>query len=89
MRQDPVLAAAEGLLLAHLLGKAGGHSSTIERWLDELPADETLLIRLRYVEGRPWALVARELHISERAVYDIRARVLSLLAYVLGIVKEG
>lgn len=85
MIHDPALAAAEGILVAYLLTGKGEHSEAIRRWLDELPAEEALLLRLRYMEGLPWALVARELHMSERSVYDVRSRLLFLLSYSLGI----
>ena len=43
-------------------------------WMQALPAEERLVVRLRYVDGLRWDVVARKAGYSEKHVYKIRRR---------------
>ena len=48
----------------------------IENSIDQLPANERLLIRLRYIEGKRWEQIAVELHYSIQRTWQIHGGVL-------------
>ncbi len=51
----------------------------IEECIEGLPADQRLLMRLRYIEGLRWAAVAVEMNYSYKQVCRIHGKVLQVI----------
>jgi DNA-directed RNA polymerase specialized sigma24 family protein len=56
----------------------------VDAILAVLPGEERKFVSLRYFQGLPMETVARELHVEERTVYNIRSRALGKFAVALG-----
>lgn len=63
------------------------NTAVIERVLKSLPDSERELVQLRYFEHRPWRYIARRIHVSYRAVFDVRDRAIAVFAYEFGLTR--
>jgi DNA-directed RNA polymerase specialized sigma24 family protein len=61
----------------------------IERGEQLLMPEERMFFQLRYLQGLPFKVIQREMHIGEMTSYRLRHRVLSRFAIMLGIVWEA
>ena len=47
--------------------------SRVDEWLDTLPEQHAMILRLRYVDGLSWTLIARKTHYSKSHCFRIHA----------------
>ena len=58
----------------------------IGRVVNSLPETERKLVRLRYIEGKAWGAVERELNMHRSTAMELRDRVVSVVAVALGLI---
>ena len=82
---DPAGQAAARLvdlagMIADRLNRAITLRMEIEAAIEDLPAQDRVLMRARYVEGKTWEQVAAELHYTYPWIWRLHGRILAKLA---------
>jgi len=63
--------------------------NVINTTLKKSPEELQRLVKSRYVDDKAWLVVAEELNVGERQAFRLRDNIILLLAYELGLLKEG
>lgn len=61
-------------------------ADAIEKTLNQLSEEHTLLFNLKYCQGKDWRIVCQEIPTSERSYFRLRREIVTMVAEKLGMI---